>query len=206
MICVDTRVTILCLKVSKIRHMTLEMAAIFKKWAPKWRIQWHDISGNRFSEIYSPENLYRVDNDSATPISFWDMVRQRPFFLNGCHSPHRGNLAWHYSLIIIFVCHVHACQIWCFYHKMHDSLIFGHLAAGLNAVLVSYLSFLHIFGFHISFKVPVVWVDCFQQVCRISCQCACSWQWCTACLLIWHWPHCLIIRMTCWEIRIGFLL
>ena len=26
------------------------------------------------------------------------------------------------------------CQIWCFYHKMHDSLIFGHLAAGLRAL------------------------------------------------------------------------
>ena len=25
------------------------------------------------------------------------------------------------------------CQIWCFYHKMHDSLIFGHLVAGLIA-------------------------------------------------------------------------
>ena len=23
--------------------------------------------------------------------------------------------------------------MWCFYHKMHDSLIFGHLAAGLMA-------------------------------------------------------------------------
>ena len=23
------------------------------------------------------------------------------------------------------------CQIWCFYHKMHDSVMFGHLAAGL---------------------------------------------------------------------------
>ena len=30
-----------------------------------------------------------------------------------------------------FWCYVHVCQIWCFYHKMHDSLIFGHLAAGL---------------------------------------------------------------------------
>ena len=30
----------------------------FKKWASKWRIQWHDISGNSFSEIYAPENLY----------------------------------------------------------------------------------------------------------------------------------------------------
>ena len=29
----------------------------FLKWAPKWRIQWHDVSGNRFSEIYAPENL-----------------------------------------------------------------------------------------------------------------------------------------------------
>ena len=52
-------------------------------------------------------------------------------FLNGCHSPHRGNLAWHYSQIYFFWCHVHVCQMWCFYHKMHDSLIFGHLAAGL---------------------------------------------------------------------------
>ena len=33
-----------------------------------------------------------------------------------------------------FLCHVHVCQIWCFYHKMHDSLIFGHLAAGLKRV------------------------------------------------------------------------
>ena len=30
MVFVDTRVTILCLKVSKIRHVTLEMATIFK--------------------------------------------------------------------------------------------------------------------------------------------------------------------------------
>ena len=30
----------------------------FLKWAPKWRIQWHDVSGNSFSEIYAPENLY----------------------------------------------------------------------------------------------------------------------------------------------------
>ena len=27
---------------------------------------------------------------------------------------------------------VHLCQVSCFYHKMHDSLNFGHLAAGLK--------------------------------------------------------------------------
>ena len=31
-----------------------------------------DVFSNTFSEIYAPENLYiyRVDNDSATPLSF----------------------------------------------------------------------------------------------------------------------------------------
>ena len=45
----------------------------FLKCPPKWRIQWRDVFGNTFSEIYAPENLYthvRVDNDSATPLSF----------------------------------------------------------------------------------------------------------------------------------------
>ena len=28
------------------------------------------------------------------------------------------------------------CQIWCFYHKMHDSLIFGDLAAGLHGDII----------------------------------------------------------------------
>ena len=39
----------------------------FFKWSPKWRIQWHYVLGNIFSEIYAPE---RVDNDSDTPLSF----------------------------------------------------------------------------------------------------------------------------------------
>ena len=56
MICVETRVMILCLKVSKIRHVTLEMAAIFKNGLHNGGYN-HDISGNSFSEIYAPENL-----------------------------------------------------------------------------------------------------------------------------------------------------
>ena len=58
MICADTRVTILCLKVSKIRHMTLEMAAIFKNGLQNGGYNGMIISGNSFSEIYAPENLY----------------------------------------------------------------------------------------------------------------------------------------------------
>ena len=34
------------------------MAVILRKWPPQWRIQWHDVSGNTFSEFYAPENLY----------------------------------------------------------------------------------------------------------------------------------------------------
>ena len=75
----------------------------FKNVAPKWRIQWHDVSGNSFSEIYAPENLHI----ESTMIALRLLVSES------------------------FWCHVHVCQIWCFYHKMHDSLIFGHLAAGL---------------------------------------------------------------------------
>ena len=38
------------------------MAAILDKWPPKWRIQWHDVFGNTFSEIYAPENLYNIES------------------------------------------------------------------------------------------------------------------------------------------------
>ena len=49
------------------------MSAILLKWPPQWRIQWHDVFVNAFSEIYAPENLYiRVDNDGSRPLSFRD--------------------------------------------------------------------------------------------------------------------------------------
>ena len=53
-------------------------------------------------------------------------------FFNGRQNPHGGNLAWHYSKIYLVWYGVHLCQVACFYHKMHDSLNFGHLAAGLE--------------------------------------------------------------------------
>ena len=70
MVFVDTRVTILCLKVSKIRHVTLEMAAIFKNG-----LQNGGYNGMIYPAIVflksTPQKTYNsVDNDSATPISF----------------------------------------------------------------------------------------------------------------------------------------
>ena len=50
-------VTFLCIIVSKITRITLKMVAIFFKWLPKLRIQWHDEFGNTFSGIYAPQNL-----------------------------------------------------------------------------------------------------------------------------------------------------
>ena len=46
------------LLVSEIGLFFLEMSAILLKCPPKWRIQWHDVFGNTFCEIYPPENLY----------------------------------------------------------------------------------------------------------------------------------------------------
>ncbi len=65
MICVDRRVTFLCLIVWKICRITLKMVAIFVKWPPKWRIRWHDVFGNTFSGFYTPQNLYIVSTLKA---------------------------------------------------------------------------------------------------------------------------------------------
>ena len=47
---------------------------------------------------------------------------------------------------------LHVCQIWCFYHKMHDSLIFGHLAAGLEG-LCTFFSQISSSAVHASGKI-----------------------------------------------------
>ena len=33
------------------------MAAMFFKWLPKWWMQWHDVFGNTFYDIYAPQNI-----------------------------------------------------------------------------------------------------------------------------------------------------
>ena len=30
---------------------------MFSKWLPKWWMQWHDVFGNTFYEIYAPQNI-----------------------------------------------------------------------------------------------------------------------------------------------------
>ena len=52
--------TILCLKVSKIWHMTLEMAAIFKNGLQNGGYNGMIYPAIFFSEIYAPETLYFV--------------------------------------------------------------------------------------------------------------------------------------------------
>ena len=103
------------------------MSAILLKWPPKWRIQWHDVFGNIFYEIYSPENLYIESTMMVLLLLFSEIWWYTGHFLNGRQSPHGGNLAWHYSYIYLVWYGVHLCQVSCFYHKMHDSLNFGHL-------------------------------------------------------------------------------
>ena len=73
------------------------MSAILLKWPPKWRIQWHDVFGNAFSEIYAPENLYIESTMMALRLLVSEIWWHSGHFLNGRQNPHGENLAWHYS-------------------------------------------------------------------------------------------------------------
>ncbi len=64
------------------------MSAILLKWPPKWRIQWHDVFGNTFSEIYAPENLYIESTMMALRLLVSEIGwHSGIFFLNGRQSP-----------------------------------------------------------------------------------------------------------------------
>ena len=80
MICVDTRVTILYLKVSKIRHVTVEMAVILKNGLQNGR-----YNGMIYPEIVvlksTPQKTYIESTMIALRLLVIEiiMVRQRPF-------------------------------------------------------------------------------------------------------------------------------
>ena len=60
---------------------------MFFKWLPKWWMQWHDVFGNTFSEIYAPENLYIESTMMVLRLlvsEIWDIAE---IFLNGRQSP-----------------------------------------------------------------------------------------------------------------------
>ena len=50
------------------RRITLDMAAMFSKWLPKWWMQWHDVFGNTFYEIYAPQNRHIVKIETLRPL------------------------------------------------------------------------------------------------------------------------------------------
>ena len=72
--------------------ISLEMSAILLKWPPKWQIQWHDVFGNTFSEIYTPENLYIESTMMDLPLLVSKIWWPSGHFLNVRQSPHGGIL------------------------------------------------------------------------------------------------------------------
>ena len=54
-------------------RITLEMAAMFFKWPPKWRIQLHDVFGNTFFWNLRPTKPWNsVEIEGPAPLSLWD--------------------------------------------------------------------------------------------------------------------------------------
>ena len=147
---IESKLKTLYLLVSDIDVLLWKWPPLCLKWPPTWQIQWHDVYGNTFSEVYAPKNLDIVDIEGCTYLSFLDrgitlemaamflnglqnggyngllysailffseicapenlyiastMMALRLLvseiwwhsghFKNGCHRPHRGNLAWH---------------------------------------------------------------------------------------------------------------
>ena len=68
----------------------LEMSAILLKWPPKWRVQWHDVFGNTFSEIYAPENLYIESTMMAVRLLVSETWRHSGHFFKWLPKPPRG--------------------------------------------------------------------------------------------------------------------
>ena len=54
---IASKVKALCLSVSEIDVFLWKWPAMFFNWPPKWRIQWHDLFDNTFSEIYAQQIL-----------------------------------------------------------------------------------------------------------------------------------------------------
>ena len=75
-------------------HYVKKMVAIFVKWPPKWRINWHDVFGNTFSGIYAPQNLYIQSKLKVLRLLVSEIAA---ILENGRHNRPRHNLAWHYS-------------------------------------------------------------------------------------------------------------
>ena len=59
---------------------------MYCEWLPKWLMQWHDVFGNTFYEIYASQNLDRVTIEvlrlsfSEIDLFLWKFP---PFCLNG---------------------------------------------------------------------------------------------------------------------------
>ena len=62
------------------------LTVLYCEWLPKWWMQWHDVFGNTFYEIYASQNLDRLTIE-ALRLSFSEidlfLWKCPPFCLNG---------------------------------------------------------------------------------------------------------------------------
>ena len=152
----DTKVNKVSRKLGRSWYIGVLAAAIFKngwsecrRWSKEIYLEWW--SRNPIFDTKTTDLL-------AAVVTIWEHMFTAAILKNGRQHLHGRNLRWSYINNKLKWWNLRVCQMSCFYHKTHNSVLFCHISAGLLFLCITLAYLFNIcYASYVNCKEYIAW-------------------------------------------------